>query len=621
MKSNGFSDLRPKDLRGNAHDGSRQKVWCVKADSMSESERVSPPGEPNDGSERLFSTAVWLAMSVALIGYVAVYGRNVPYYEDWICVPVLTGQEPVHWSWFTDQVLEHRYVLAKFLLYLLWQVSANDFRVSMFTIALVLSGVAYLLMQVARRLRGRASFADAFFPLTLLSWGAQENVIMFFQVVYLLPVLFINLILAAIASRWWERGMQRAWLLGGAVALLPLNGGIGMCYTPCLLVWLVGVGVADWRTGALEAKRRALIFFTAALLAILVIGVYFIGYASPYLGERSPRTLSTLAATAKALLSVTFGPAGGYLANIVAWGVVGVFAASMFVLIRVFYRSPGERRRASGLFAIIGAAATLVAGIVWGRTGYGPGTAYAFRYAILIVPGVLCSWFVWTLYARAGAARLFDVCLFSVAAAMLIPNIAAGVGYGEWREATADALVADIRDGLPVSLIAERNAARSCPDVEQLERGLRALETSGIGPYRNLPATVVESRQRVREWVPSISVVGGNQVDLVDGVARATGDDPYIVYALPEPVFVRAIRVRFVLTTPDSSAALMRAFWMQSGRNDFSGERMQTWSNVASDPRQQTILVNVDDTLDRFRIDPNESACEFRLLEVVAFGE
>jgi hypothetical protein len=52
--------------------------------------------------------AVWAIMFSILLSCVAVYGYNVPWREDWVMVPALTGNEPQLLPWLWAQTMEHR---------------------------------------------------------------------------------------------------------------------------------------------------------------------------------------------------------------------------------------------------------------------------------------------------------------------------------------------------------------------------------------------------------------------------------------------------------------------------------------------------------------------------------
>jgi hypothetical protein len=81
--------------------------------------------------------------------------------EDWDLSPVLSGAQPFNLQWLLETTAEHRYVLGKVLLYPVWLISGKDFRAPMCAVLLIVP--SYACMHLARTLRARASFSDAFF--------------------------------------------------------------------------------------------------------------------------------------------------------------------------------------------------------------------------------------------------------------------------------------------------------------------------------------------------------------------------------------------------------------------------------------------------------------------------
>ena len=51
---------------------------------------------PTDKRSFRFVLFVWLAMSVAALALVAIYGSNVPSWDDWDIVPAATGPSACH---------------------------------------------------------------------------------------------------------------------------------------------------------------------------------------------------------------------------------------------------------------------------------------------------------------------------------------------------------------------------------------------------------------------------------------------------------------------------------------------------------------------------------------------
>src|SRR5207248_1941283 len=65
---------------------------------------------------RAIGWAIWLlagVMALALLFFVYRHGDNVPYFDDWRIVPVLTGHEPITLRWLWSQHNEHRMPIQK----------------------------------------------------------------------------------------------------------------------------------------------------------------------------------------------------------------------------------------------------------------------------------------------------------------------------------------------------------------------------------------------------------------------------------------------------------------------------------------------------------------------------
>ena len=81
--------------------------------------------------------------------------RNIPFSEDWLLVPALTGHEPnvITWSW--AQHNEHRNPLSRLILFALLKMTHGDFRAGMYFNVIVL-GVLAASMIIAHTFRNRS---------------------------------------------------------------------------------------------------------------------------------------------------------------------------------------------------------------------------------------------------------------------------------------------------------------------------------------------------------------------------------------------------------------------------------------------------------------------------------
>src|SRR5262249_34827209 len=122
-----------------------------------------------------FVGGVWGLLTLAALGFIRAYGSKVPYYDEWTFVPILTGEEPATLTWLWSQFEEHRIPFFKCFYLALFTLGGGDLRVGMVFNVLLVSALALAMILAARRLRGWVNYADAFFPLALLSWGAADS--------------------------------------------------------------------------------------------------------------------------------------------------------------------------------------------------------------------------------------------------------------------------------------------------------------------------------------------------------------------------------------------------------------------------------------------------------------
>ena len=119
---------------------------------------------------------VWGALTIAGLVFVAWYGRNCPFMDEWAFLDAYAGRvDLLNWLWETHA--EHRYPVGRLIYIGLFRLT-HDLRAGMVLNILCLSGSAAMLLVTARRARGAYSLADLFFPLAFLQPGHWENVLM-----------------------------------------------------------------------------------------------------------------------------------------------------------------------------------------------------------------------------------------------------------------------------------------------------------------------------------------------------------------------------------------------------------------------------------------------------------
>lgn len=99
--------------------------------------------------------------------FVAPYSGNVPFWDDWTMVPVMTGNRRITAAWLWELHNEHRIPLPKLLLLGPYKLSGNDFPSAMSFDVPALGMLASAPIPTARRLRGRVSWSAPFSCLDL----------------------------------------------------------------------------------------------------------------------------------------------------------------------------------------------------------------------------------------------------------------------------------------------------------------------------------------------------------------------------------------------------------------------------------------------------------------------
>jgi hypothetical protein len=430
---------------------------------------------------------LWAGMFASVLAHIARYGRNIPLSEDWLMVRPLTGREPDFWSWVWAQNNEHRLPVAK-LLYLGLLEVVPDFRVGMVFNALVLGGLAAGCILVARQVRGgRTTYADAVFPLALLHIGHWFNLVWSWQIQFVVSVAAIFTILLVIVAAQLPLRLGPAVALGVAVVLLPLTGGSGLPFVPACVLALLALGTLAWFLGPAGAAGRAVtaVLTGAAVLSVVVTGLYFVGYERPSWLPDNPGPWPTLE-TAARFTAMGFGPRNSLFSVLVALLFVG---SGIVVVARRVLRGPAdaERRRAVALLAFLGGCVLLALGLAYGRAGLVPTEGLPGRYALLAVPAFVAAWFGWLRYGSA-SVRPWVQAAIVVAFVVALPfNVREGWSTRDWYVAGMTSVEHDIDAGMPRDELVKRHQQFLLHwDGNRLAEGMDILHERKIGPFARM---------------------------------------------------------------------------------------------------------------------------------------
>jgi hypothetical protein len=443
----------------------------------------------SDRWAQVFVGGIWLGMIFMALAYMVSYGRNIPLAEDWYFVAPLTHHEPNMLAWLWAQNNEHRIPLPRFILLTLLKVTHGDFRVGMVLSIFTLAIMALAMILVVQRLRGgRTHFADSFFPIALLHLGNWENLFWGWQFSFVLSAALGCAILLALVSNRLPLNPKAALVAGISLILLPLCGATGLIFVPFLALWLGYCGL-------LQGYRRqgkpwvSLWLVGSAAVALVFLGLYFIGYESPTWNPPNPGIKETLKTSAM-FLAWGLGPAVAKswpLSVMIAFGIF--ISTAVLSVIAAFSQKGPEKYRAWGILIFFGVLGLYALAVGWGRAAYVPTVGLPIRYVVLAFPFFGTAFFIWELYGEARLKKTVQMG-FLLGMCLLLPfNTSTGFRkWGEWYQQGMQAIEQDLAVGDSAALLAQkhRDFLIHWWTEDQLAAAIQMLNEADMGPFASL---------------------------------------------------------------------------------------------------------------------------------------
>ncbi|GAB2564031.1 hypothetical protein GCM10027085_65020 [Spirosoma aerophilum] len=482
----------------------------------------------------------------------------------------LVIKQPVDAGWLWSQHNEHRIPLPKLVLIALYSLSGWDFRAGMYFNIVLLAALAAGAVKLASRQRGFVSYADAFFPLALLSWGHYENLLWSWQVTQVIPI-GIAIALLLVIVRWAAQPTLRTALIAAvAVAALPLCGIAGLVFVPGFALWLLAAGRNLFQSPQRKARAGAFAIWTIGAIAVALIPLYF---NDLHIKARVTHDPWAVLQTSVAFLAQGFGPAAGRFKPLVEVFVVAMMVATTLVLVGALRSADGARRsHALCLLFYLGAFGGMLLSVGIGRQG----TGFPNRYALFAVPALCWIYLAWGAFSRPDIARAIQGVLFLFVLSLVSLNFDLGREYAKGRRQAVRAMETDIRAGQPPSQIIAAHQKALLPFPEDggayghkfLEGRLAALRTKHAGALAHLG-----------------SEMAFRQVPLTD-VARVHADSTgkmNEIWTLPEKRFVYGIRLLrpagLALADNTERGKPTTIYWRSSGKLfSKAGRGVHWWS-------------------------------------------
>lgn len=568
---------------------------------------LHPSGSHLEPGAPWFCWGIWLAMTSLAIGFVLRFGPQVPLFDDYALVPALVGEQSVTPSFLWSLHNEHRLPLPKLVLLCAYPLFRDDFRAGMFITVACLSAASAILMGATSRARGWCSYSDAFFPIVLLNWGHYNNLLWSWQVQFGLSTLLGLGTASLIAIGGLRPGKGILVTSGVLLMLLPLCGANGLAMVPPLATWLVLLGTSRIRFGR-PGGGAALV---SALPGMLLTLLYFVDYQKPPQIDREAGPVAVLR-TAIQFLSLEMGPIASNAWRIGGLTALGLAAVTVMLLLNVAWRRPGERPRACGLLAVLAGFGLLALGLSWGRAGGNERSGLEPRYITLAVPVPCLVAMTWSLYGPIALRRMVPMGLLAGSLILLWPNMDIGLEQAQLREADSDAVLADIRSGVPPYVLIARHSRFLHSSHDELTRALPQLQAAELGvfrelgqdpDFRELPVESPPSSLSLARWDPATRTI------------EATGVDPWATFSLPDRVAVAGIRIRYDHDNGSVGAARFKLGWRSSDQSGFPPDQQyDAWTLPTGEDR--TMIVWINAPVDDIRIQPDNRPSSFRIKEL-----
>lgn len=482
----------------------------------------------------MFVWAVWLAMLVGAVAYVASFSPAVPMQDDLSLVEARWHDRDLFFTRLWNQHNEHRIPLPRLVMWSLDRATGYFLASSFVSIALW-AAIAAGMIVVARRLRGHTSAADVFFPLLWLHTGNSENLLMEFQVSLALPTALVCAILILTTTN--ARTSRRSAIVCAASLVgLPLCGGPGMLQGPVLAVWLAVLGVIAVRSRDPDARSAGRILLAGVVLTGIIGLLYLIDFRFSAEHTRS-HDAHVVIAVATRVLALALGAAAEPWWPASAWFVGGCALAAVVVAIVAWKRRPEERRLAAAILVGMATTAALVLGIGFGRGTAGQEPGFALRYIGLQSSGLCVAYLAFVRLAPPRVAFASTWAMASVMAVALFDwNVPIGREYWRMRNESARAFAADVEAGATCHMLVKRYRTVLDDEPTRLANMLSRMSTMRTPPFDRYPDSArISMKWPMFEHVPAACEGRFTPVTrkIDDKLAAIVGTGSGLVFDLP----------------------------------------------------------------------------------------
>jgi hypothetical protein len=435
----------------------------------------------------VFVWTVWAALLIGQAVVVALYGSDVPLWDDWTMASPLSGHVgTLSWLWAFHN--EHWIPLPKAIILELMHLTGGDVRAGMAVNVLLMGVFGASMIVAASGLRGYTAYTDVFFPLVILHGGHAADFFWCWQLGFVLPAMLSGIVLATIVQKSAFLTLRRVTLAAVCLALLPLCGGNGLAMVPALGAWFFLYVGHNWNRSGKRAKRQRLAVLALTFLALGLAAVNGISLARlPYL-HPSP-TMARTVVTAFQFCSTSLGLWPWPFWCLVACVAIGLALVLATFSIKQAVVRANERLQIAGILCFLSAMGCLTTAVGWGRGSMGWEAGLSDRYSVLAVSWLCCIYLGWLVVGGALAKPLMGS-LAIIAALAAVPNTQAGFGMIRERYYNMWYARHDLNSGVSAQLFAlkySRGPLMLYPNERELASYLTMLRRANVPRFRQLP--------------------------------------------------------------------------------------------------------------------------------------
>jgi len=427
-----------------------------------------------------FVLVVFAAMLAAAHVFVARYSSTIPLWDDLEWAPYIHAKSHIPADWWWSPFNEHRIPLPR-VFFLALMRTYQDFRSGMYFDVYLLGAVALAMILLARKLRGRTSYTDAFFPLLWLTWGNYENLLMMHQISLILPSAITCVLLMLFTVRPQPPGWKKSLVIGLCLFSLPLCGAPGLTPAPAITLWLLYTGWRRYRSEEAGARASGVVLLTSAVATIALIAFYFYDFENPRQESYSKDPLGTLLQSLM-FLALGFGPAAREYWPLSGWLIGTLMLGTLGLLLLVFKNRPQERYRVAGLLAISAGIVSMALATGIARGGGYEYAGFAVRYVTLPSPMLCCVYFAFCLYGAPSLGRLVRISLYSLLVLLVFYNARHAANYGQKRADWTATLFKEVSKGVPLKQVALKHWKNFYNDPAGFYFRLETLSNYNFGP-------------------------------------------------------------------------------------------------------------------------------------------